>query len=61
MFIGVLDFDLVQVSACFRHRILQEMNLEFLRSSDLRHVTKGHKHCLQRRFSLTMISEVLRL
>jgi hypothetical protein len=30
MLIGFLDFDLVQVGACFRHRFLQEMNLEFL-------------------------------
>ena len=30
MFIGFCDFDLVQVSTCFRHRFLQEMNLEFL-------------------------------
>ena len=30
MLIGFCDFDLVQVGACFRHRFLQEMNLEFL-------------------------------
>ena len=61
MRVGVLDFDLVQVGACFRHRFLQETNLEFSRSSDLRHVTKGHKHCKQAEFSLTIFSEVLRL